>query len=283
MTRREAVAAGVGAIGGATMLLLLSDLFPSSRPAQPVVPPPQPREALEAPASDESWRTANVRLADELKACERRLTTSETELTAVKTTLASLAPDAKTEDLPDPYNPSTQQDWQYLATFGVVRAKNYCFDLDWQPSDIELGQLGLSPEDGPALTRALAAADARLWKATEPACSKLVGTEEAARLGNDECWSNILYSYNASQWDVDAKLVADIRAGNVPMPAADDLDPLATRFLAMTSAVSDLEKDLSESFGPERAHEIAAADDVPWACSTQIGEGARTGKLPMPR
>ncbi len=284
MTPREVVAAAIGALGSAALLALLYDMFPPSRPAARVLPHPQPSDAVEAPRGEDSCTTANTRLAGELTECEHRLTNRETELTAVKTTLASLAPDASTGDLADPYNPTTQQDWKYLATFGVVRAKNFCFNVDWQPSEIELGQLGLAPDDGPALTRAIAAADRRMWRATEPACAKLVGTQEAARLGNDECWSNILYSFEASQWDVDAQLVADIRAGNVPMPAAGELDALATRFLAMTSAVSDLEKDLAESFGPERAHEIATADYVPWGgCSTQIGEGARTGKLPMPQ
>jgi len=284
MTRREAIAAAIGALGSAALLALLYDMFPPSRPAARVLPHPQPSDAVEAPGGEDSCTAANSRLAGQLTECEHRLASRETELTAVKTTLASLAPDANAGALADPYNPTTQEDWKYLASFGVVRAKNFCFNLDWQPSDIQLGQLGLAPDDGPALTRALAAADKRMWQSTEPACAKLVGTEEAARLGNDECWSNILYSFGPTQWDVDAQLVADIRAGNVPMPATDDLDALATRFLAMTSAVSDLEKDLSESFGPERAHEIAAADDVPWGgCSTQIGEGARTGKLPMPK
>jgi hypothetical protein len=284
MTRRDAVAAGIGALGSAAVLVLLYDMFPPSRPAAPVAPHPQASDVVEAPGGEDSCTAANSRLADGLKECEHRLVTRETELTAVKTILASLARDASTGELADPYNPSTPQDWKYLASFGVVRAKNFCFNVDWQPSDIELGQLGLAPDDGPALTRAVAAADERLWQATEPACAKLVGTQEAARLGNEECWSNILYSFEASQWDADAQLVADIRAGNVPMPAASELDALATRFLAMTSAVSDLEKDLTESFGTERAHEIAAADYAPWGgCSTQIGEGSRTGKLPMPK
>jgi hypothetical protein len=159
-----------------------------------------------------------------------------------------------------------------------MRAKNFCYPKpDWQPTDDELNAWGLSPTDVPALTKALDAAAQRIWQATQPACAKLVGAEEANRLGDDPCFTIILHSFPEAQWNVDAQLVSNIRAGNVPMPAPDKLDALATRMLAMTNAASDLENDLSQSFGSELAHEIATGP-VPWGpCTVQLGN-----RLPMP-
>ena len=283
MTRREAVAAGVGAIGSAAVLLLLNNLFPSSRPAHPVVHQSQPSEPVDVPDGQDSCTAANSRLAGELTGCEHRLATRETELTAVKTTLASLAPDASTRDLANPYNSTTQEDWKYLASFGVVRAKNFSSTWTGNRATSSSGSWGWLRTKGPPSPSSRRCGQAHVAGPPEPACAKLVGTEEAARLGNDECWSSILYSYTSSQWDVDAQLWPTSARARCRC-RADDLDALATRFLAMTSAVSDLEKDLSETFGPERAHEIAAADDVPWGgARRRFGKGARTGRLPMPQ
>jgi hypothetical protein len=298
MTRRDAIAGVVGAIAAAAVLVGVYEATATpSRPTASVDTAPgqgasgasvDAGGAVEAFGRDDPWRAANASLVDQMKECRHRLAASETELKKVKTALVSLEPDA---DGPlgawarrDPFNPTTQDDWKELAKFGVVRAKNFCFPkADWQPSDDELSDLGLTPADTPALTQALAAAAQRLWQATQPTCAKLVGADEANRIGDDACFTIILHSFPESQWSADAQLVSNIRAGNVPMPPPDKLDALATRLLAMTSAVSDLEKDLTQSFGPELAHEIASGD-TPWGpCTVQLGEGARTGKLPMPQ
>ena len=104
----------------------------------------------------------------------------------------------------------------------------------------------------------------------------------AAQLGNDGCWTVILHDVSKDQWDVDAQLVADIRAGNVPMPPASQLDDLSKRLLAMTNAMPDLENELTPSFGPEVAHAIAWGHMPAASCVATLGRGARTGEVPMP-
>jgi len=139
--------------------------------------------------------------------------------------------------------------------------------------------MGLPADDAPALAKAVATASQRLWQATEPACAKLVGADEAARLGNEDCFTIILHHFSEGQWGSDAALVSNIRAGNTPMPAPDQLDALATRLLAMTDAVQGFEKDLGQTLGPELAEEIATGH-APWGCTMALAEGARTGAFP---
>ena len=243
--------------------------------------------AFEASAGDEAWRTANASLADQVNDYRRRLDESQAQTRAIKANLdkleARLAP--RSSDAGSMYDqyPSTPDDWKKWAKVGVVRAKNCCFPgAGWQPSTNDLAELGLAPGDGPALAKAVAAASDHMWQATQPACARIVGAEEAARLGNDSCWPIILRDVDQGQWDVDAQLVADIRAGNVPMPPPGQLDDLSKRLLAMTNAMPDLENELTPTFGPEVAHAIAWGH-LPWApCVVTLGRGARTGEVPKP-
>jgi hypothetical protein len=289
MTRREAVAGVIGAVGAAAVLVATYEAGCLSVGPSTIAsaggaragthgPGPQP-PASNGSGADDPWRAANASLIDQARECRHRLAASEVQLKKVTTKLASVAPDAgRAGPLQDPFNPASQEDWKYLAKHGVVRAKNFCFPkADWQPSDGELDAWGLGSGDVAALTRAFGAAAQRIWQATRPACAKLVGAEEADRLGDDPCFTIILHSFPEAQWNADAQLVSDIRAGNVAMPTPDKLDALATRMLAMTSAASDLESDLAPTFGPELAHEIATGP-MPWgSCTVQLGN-----KLPMP-
>jgi hypothetical protein len=88
------------------------------------------------------------------------------------------------------------------------------------------------------------------------------------------CWPIILHNYSEDLWSRDAALVANIRAGLVPMPPPDQLDGIATGLLAMTAAAPDLESELTPSFGPELARAIATADLWP-PCSVSLGEPLR--------
>ena len=170
----------------------------------------------------------------------------------------------------NPYEP-TAEDWKEMAKQGVVRARNFCFPgPDWRPTAGELAELGLAPSDTTALLRALSAAHDRMWRATLPGCAKLVGKDEAERLG-ESCHTVILNSVSEHQRSLDAQIVADVRAGNTPMPPLDSVDALTVRLFAMTSAITDFEMDLTGSFGPEVAHRIAAGEQ-PWGqCMVQLG------------
>lgn len=301
MTRRDAVAGTVGALASAAVLVgVYEGKVTLSRANASVdiasgqggradaqgIHGPQELDAAERGFdTDDPWRAANVSLADQVKEYQRRLDesqaqtkTNEAELRKLKARLASLEPDAAA--LRDPFNP-TQAEWKELAKQGIVRAKNFCFPpSDWQPSADELGDLGLAPGDAPALTQALNAASQRMWQAIGPACAQIVGSMEVARrLGNETCGTIIQGSVSAAQFSADKQLVADIRAGNVPMPPPGQIDGLTARMLAMTGAESDLEKDLTQVFGPETAHRVAFGD-TPWGCAWQFG-GPGTEVLPQ--
>ncbi len=242
-------------------------------------------KAFESPSPDEPWREANASLADQVKEYQRRLADNqaqakamETELARLKVKLAELEPDAAS--LRDPFAP-TQEEWKELAKAGMVRAKNFCYPPpEWKPSADDLGQLGLAPGDAPALGQALGAASQRMWQAVGPACAKIVGSMAVAEsLGNETCGTIVARSVNATQFQADTQLVADIRAGNKPMPPAGQIDGPTSRLLAMTTAASDLEKDLTKSFGPETAHRNALGA-TPWSCALQFG-GPGTDVLPQ--
>jgi hypothetical protein len=303
MTRRDVFAGAVGALAGAAVLVgvyegkvTLSRANASvdiasgqgARADAQGIHGPQGMDAaskaFESPSPDEPWRTANAGLAEQVKEYQQRFAdnqaqtkATETELRRLKARLASLEPDAAA--LRDPFSP-TLADWQELAKEGVVRAKNFCFpSTDWQPSAGDLSSLGLAPGDGSALRQAVAAASERMWQAVEPACAKLVGSSEvAAQLGSEVCGMALQKSATQAQVSADAQLVANIRAGVIPMPPPGEIDGLAARMLAMTGAAPDLEKELSQSFGPDVAHAIASGD-VPWgSCEWQFG-----AKLPRVR
>ncbi len=304
MNRRDALAGAVGAIASAAVMVGVyegkvtlsrasaSVDFTSGQggraDAQGVHGPEgldAASKAFESPSPDEPWRAANASLADQVKEYQRRLAdnqaqakTMETELAKLKVKLAELEPDAAS--LRDPFAP-TQEDWKELAKAGVVRAKNFCYPpSDWKPSADDLGQLGLAPGDAPALSQALGAASQRMWQAVGPACAKIVGSMAVAEsLGNETCGTIVARSVNAAQFQADTQLVADIRAGNKPMPPTGQIDGPTSRLLAMTTAATDLEKDLTKSFGPDTAHRVAFGD-TPWSCALQFG-GPGTDVLPQ--
>jgi hypothetical protein len=303
MTRRDAVAGALGALSSAAVLVgVYEGRVTLSRAGASVdvasgqgarvdaagIHGPEELAAatsdFEASAGKDPWRTANANLADQVKAYQRRLDDSQAEtkritreLDALKAKLASLDPDAAAAA--DPFNP-TQDQWKDLAKANVVRAKNFCFPpSDWQPDTDQLADLGLAPSDSPALTKALAAASQRMWQAEAAACAKLVGSMEVAeRLGNETCGTIIQRSVGDTQFAADTQLVADIRAGNKPMPPPGQLDAVATRLLAMTGSASDLEKDLEPTFGPEEARRIAFGD-TPWSCALQFERPESNGVL----
>jgi hypothetical protein len=84
----------------------------------------------------------------------------------------------------------------------------------------------------------------------------------ARRLGGEMCGMIIQMTAPKGEADKDVQLVADIRAGNKPMPPPGQLDPLASRLLTLTGENATFERELAQDLGPEAAHRIAHDDDA---------------------
>jgi len=278
MTRRDAVAGGVGAIAGMAVLVgvyearvTLGNRAASIDRASGVHAPQEPTAAeqrVEA-SSDEPWRAANASLADQVKLYQRRLDDNESQRKAIEKELkelkARLGPDGGAPRNLDEVDPRdlTQDDWKELAKTGQVRAGFLCPPPDWHPGPERLANLGLAPGDAAALEADVQAAQQRTWQAVEPACAKIVGSDDVARrLGGMACGVVIQNTTSKSDFNRDAQLVADIRAGSAPMPAASQMDPMTAYWLALTGESASYEGDLARDFGPETAHRVVRDDGV---------------------
>jgi hypothetical protein len=73
--------------------------------------------------------------------------------------------------------------------------------------------------------------------------------ELAARLGPRVCETVI--SSSVKDREADLQLVANVRAGNVPMPADSNIDPFAALMFAETGATPQLQAALAAALGPE--------------------------------
>jgi hypothetical protein len=73
----------------------------------------------------------------------------------------------------------------------------------------------------------------------------------------------------------DIQLVADIRAGNVPVLPPEKIDPYAAMLLAQTESESKLQAALTPTFGPEEAHRIAFSDELGSCSGTSGGPPTR--------
>ncbi len=234
---------------------------------------------FESSAGDDPWRAANASLADQVKAYQRRLEDNEAQRKSIEKELkelkAKLGPDggaARDAFELDPRD-FTTDDWKQLAKAGAVRAGFLCPPADWHPSAGELGGLGLAPGDAPALEAAVHDAQQRTWQAIEPACARIVGSDEVARrLGGMACGVVIQNATGKADFNRDVQRVADIRAGNTPMPPASQLDPLEAYWLALTGETSGYEAELAKTFGPETAHRVARFDGI--SCGLNWGRYA---------
>jgi len=221
-------------------------------------------------AGDEPWRAANASLTEQLAASRRRLEENEARKVALEKDLRKLeaqlataqrdgAPAGPLERDPRDLGPD---DYKELAKQGRVRAKFFCVPPDWHASADVLAGLGLAPGDAPIIERAVQATQDRMWSAVEPECAKVVGSDEVAkRLGGEMC--GLVIQNSASQADSarDIQLVADVLAGNKPMPATAQMDPLTARLFALTSESASFERDLARELGPEAAHRVARDED----------------------
>jgi hypothetical protein len=236
------------------------------------------QHAFESSSGDDPWRAANASLADQLALYQRRLETNEVEkkaiqkeLREVKAKVAAAVPDGGgPRDIMavDPRD-LTDDDLKQLAKKGLIRTRFLCPPPgDWHATPDQIATLGLAPADAPAVDHAVAAAQAQMWQAVGPECTKILGSAElATRLGGEMC--GLIIQTAASDSKKTIQLVADVLAGNATLPAGP-LDPLAARILAQTQQSAVFEKDLAEALGPETAHSIARSDDLGLGCGMEF-------------
>jgi hypothetical protein len=222
---------------------------------------------------DRVWAAVNANLADTVQLYRHRLEENEAERTRLekelKTARAQLAAsDGDGAPMKDEYD-LTQADWKELAKTHTVKARFPCrFEPDWHIDRELASTLGLSPEDAAIVEKAYLEEEGRLTREIQSGCTQVLGNAQLAeRLGPHAC-SAILQDYKDK--GADAQLVADIRAGNVPPPAADKLNPYARLLLAETYAEQSIEADLAASLGPDQAKRLAFADEL-GSCSISFG------------
>ena len=286
MNRRDVAFAAVGFVCSAIgfLALQLGGVMPApvrgvraARPgASAAVPDAGPAAASSAAtvSDDEAWRTANSNLAETVRRTQQLLEkneadkrTLERELKTAQETLAAAQGDGAVPR--DPYD-LTQEDWKQLAKDGTVRARYPCvFDPEWHVRPEMAEAIGLAPGDAPAIEAAYKREEGRIWSAVQPACSKVLGSADLAqRLGAPVCMAVLMHSPKDEKADL--QLVADVRAGNKPMPPADQVNPFATLLFAETGAMPALQEDLAKTFGPDGARKIAFADEL-GSCSGSWG------------
>jgi hypothetical protein len=280
--RREFLAAGAGAAFGAAAIVLVQQWVSGqgtasrAQPASGASTMGAPSVAAPSETSDRAWQTANANLAEQVKETQRRLEQNEAEKKvlehALKEAEAKLA--AAEGDGATPRNPFdlTQDDWKELAKQHEVKARYPCdLDPEWHISPAQRDALGLSPQEAAEVERVFLDEEDRLASVMQPGCAKVVGSAELARrLGNRVCESVLMNSKKDPNTDI--QLVADIRAGNVPMPPPEKIDPYVAMMLAQTESESRLQAALTPTFGPEEAHRIAFADEL-GSCSGTSGGG----------
>jgi hypothetical protein len=227
---------------------------------------------------DQAWRTANANLAETVRRTQERLDRNEGEkkelerqLREAKAKLAAAddggAPPRNEFDL-------TQDDWKQLARTGTVKARYPCdFDHDWTLAPEQGARLALSPSDVAAVEKAVKAEDAHIGSVIMDGCARVLHDADLAqRLGPRVC--DTVVGASVTDPNPDLQLVANVMAGNTPMPPAAGLDPFARLMFAETGATAQLQADLTAALGPEEAHRIAVSDEL-GSCSGTSGPGAK--------
>jgi hypothetical protein len=172
-------------------------------------------------------------------------------------------------------------DWARLAEEGTVKYRVPCYvPGGWKPDAARLERLGLSPDDGAALTEAYSRSNQRVWDRIAPLCSRAVGSREVAeKLGNNTCIHSIVdvaRQESAAATGEAWRAVGEIRAGQRPPPAEDAaVHPVLDAMLTLTGELSRFQADLAEQFGPEEARRLAFSDDLCASSSTFSGPGKK--------
>jgi len=220
---------------------------------------------------EQAWATANQNLADSVSTYRQRLEALDTEKTMLEKRLAEAEAKLALTDSGLAAKKSdfdlSQDDWKKLAEKGTVRSRTPCPD----PSTFnftakELGKMGLPPQDGPIIAKALAASYARTWGVIRSLCAQALGgaTDVADRVGESACVS-IVWGI-ASQKDRAAveeatRQVAEIQAGERPAPGPNDaVNPVERMYLALSSESKNIVNDLTPSLGPDDARRVVYDD-----------------------
>lgn len=238
-------------------------------------------------AGDEPLTKANESLVSQVGEYRRRLeaiTAQKVELEqTLKNTeqkLAASSPDASRAKSRAEFDLGAD-DWKELAKDGTIKFMMPCKrPASWVASPGQLDKLALAPGDGPVLQDAYAKSNARMWGTIKPLCAQAVGSVEVAeKIGVDTCIHLVLdqtKEKEKSSVNEAMRQVAEIRAGQRPMPAANDpMGPVTKMFLALTGEMKSFEGDLAQSLGPEEAHRIAFAEGMCMGRSTFGGPGPR--------
>lgn len=226
-----------------------------------------------ASSGNEAWLQANANLAETVREYKNRLATNQAEratiearLKQAETKLAIAENDGAA--LRSEFD-LTKEDWIELAKDGIVKARYPCNDSkSWEPKPDRLTELGLAPQDGPAVSRALAETWQRAWEVVRPLCEQAIGNKELVeKLSLSGCTSLIRKLGS----DDDGKIVSETKAGLRPMPDPNDLSPRARMMFAQTNAMKTFEDALSPAIGPADAHRVAY-DDALGMCSGTYGD-----------
>jgi hypothetical protein len=280
MTRRELFAAGIGSAVTAVVVVALTygvlDGTAQQKASARSTTTAASSTAAAAPSEkdEQVWRAANANLAETVRLAQRRLEQNEAEkrelereLKEARAKLAATEGDgAATRNEFD----LTPDDWKELAKTGTVKARYPCrWDPEWHLGAWQIQALGLSPDEVRAVETAYMNEEDRLAGVIQSGCAKVLNNAELARrLGTKVCAAVV--SDSMTDMHTDQQLVADIRAGNVPMPPADKLDPFAAMLLAESSSMQALQSELAGTLGPDGARRVVFSDEL-GSCSGTWG------------
>jgi hypothetical protein len=260
--------------------------------ARASVPPPAPAAAAcDAPTTDEALAAANARLADDVRACQRRLGDVEARVVDDPPAMPSSSDDtldltvssepAPTPEPTDPQPDPTPAEWRQMAESGTFSYRTVCEGAaEHAHADDLVQRLGLSPADSDVVASAFSASRERVWAAVKPACMRLLGVNDpgAEVLGEQRCMEATMAFEDRSGAGATSALrtVAEVRAGDRAEPRADDdVDPVARMMLAVTSEGTRIQADLARTLGPDEAKRIYEQ----WDCWTGGGWAEGGGEV----
>lgn len=299
------IAATIGALGGAGVVLAVYELGPEAA-AQPgrgtnvtgnagtrVPPEPARVERSEQPAPlDESLKpqgneadSRSPRAQRELQRDVRKLADRLREVERQKQDLESRLDDARgrLEVLQAGGEPRLrndfdldEEDWKQLAENGTIKYRLPCSDPKWTPSQPQLDAMGLAPEDAELVRAAHERSQQRVWELLKPLCQAAAGSAEVAEiLGANTCVHLVLGKHRAEGAPDAMREVAEVRAGLREPAPVEDQHPVTRMFLGLTEEMRRFEADLAESVGPDDARRIAWDEELCKSTSVFGGPGPR--------
>jgi hypothetical protein len=208
---------------------------------------------------------ANANLSEQVRRYKERLeaiaaqkAATEKQLAEAQKKLATIAGKDGSARIRSEYDLS-QEDWKKLAAEGTVKIQFPCDDsqtYDVAPSS--LTDIGLPASDAQPIHDALRDSSWRLWSVVQELCAQgLHGNLQLANeLGPEACRGLIEHMGHGNGGDLEeqVRIVAEIRAGLIPMPRDPASLGVYSQLLLAQSAESQLiEQQLTKSIGPDDA------------------------------